>query len=74
VQIRKQKRAFMQLELEKGRVHNLLKNMAFNKSIDVEVAVLEYFKQNLTVEEHSKGILVYASLTEHFENKQPQKL
>ncbi len=75
LKIKKQNRAFMQLELEKGQVHSLLKRFVFDRNIDTEIAVFEYFKQTgLGEDEHTKEVAIYDSLAKHFENQQKQRI
>lgn len=69
LKIKKQKRGILQLELKKERVHTLLKAVVFNRSLDTELAVLEYFMQNGIVEEEQKDVPLYPSLAEHFKTK-----
>lgn len=70
LKIKKQKRGILQLELTKERVHTLLKRFVFDRNIDTEIAVFEYFKQTgLGEDEHTKEVVVYDSLAEHFKTK-----
>ena len=75
IQLKKKNNSFIQLELEKAHLHLLFKDYVFNRNLQNEMAVFDYFKQyGLGENEEPKDVRVYDSLAKHFENIEQQEL